>query len=55
MKVAVEKWFGTWRATVVQGCQKFTIGYEGNKREAEFMARMFRIALKNHDKEKSKC
>jgi hypothetical protein len=55
MKITVEKYFGEWNATATQGCQKFHIGYgSDDKQDAEFMAKMFRIALKRHDKAKAK-
>ena len=43
-----------YRAQVSQGCQSFRIGYEGTKVEAKWWAKMFRKALKNHDRAKGK-
>ena len=54
MKITIEKRFGNRRAIVLtQGHQRFDLDdYEAaNKREAEWFAKMFRIALANHDAE----
>ena len=55
MKITVDRFFGKWIASATQGSQKFYIGDGSPDKEvAEFMARMFRKALKNHDRAKSK-
>ena len=53
MIVTVEKHFGNWAVSIVQGHQGFHLNsIEGaSKAEAEWMAKMFRKALKTHDKE----
>ena len=51
MKVSVEKHFGEWSVSLVQGHQGFYIARGGTKAETLWMARMFRIALANHDEE----
>ena len=53
MIVTVEKHFGNWAVSIVQGHQGFHLNsIEGTpKAEAECMAKMFKIALKNHNKE----
>jgi hypothetical protein len=43
-------WNKKYVVTLTQGRQSFTIDYEGTLEEARWMARMFRIALKRHDK-----
>jgi hypothetical protein len=52
MIVTVEKHFGNWAVSIVQGHQGFHLNsIEGaSKPEAEWMAKMFRKALKAHDK-----
>ena len=52
MVVTVEKHFGNWAVSIVQGHQGFHLNsIEGTpKAEAEWMAKMFRKALKAHDK-----
>jgi hypothetical protein len=42
---------GGWRTWVMQGCQYFTIAERPNKEDALWMAKMFKIALKNHNNE----
>ena len=50
---------GGWRGNNVyeveltQGPQSFKLEYMGTKADAEWMAKMFRRALRNHDKEKA--
>ena len=53
MIVTVEKHFGNWAVSIVRGHQGFHLNsIEGaSKAEAEWMAKMFKIALKNHNKE----
>lgn len=51
MKVAVIQLGTQFQAEIQQGVQGFRIGYPGTKQEASFMARMFRVALKDHNKE----
>lgn len=36
---------------LIQGTQGFRLDYRGSRAECRWMARMFRIALKNHDLE----
>lgn len=38
-----------WTVKLVQDHQSFKLGYRGTKRDCEWYARMFRIALKRHD------
>jgi hypothetical protein len=51
MKIGVEKRFGVWGVSIVQGRLQFHIPHENTKAYAEWMAKMFRIALRNHDAE----
>lgn len=39
---------------IQQGVQYFRLDYSGSRKDAMWMALMFRKALKSHDKEKSK-
>lgn len=41
-----------WTVRIVQGYQSFHLNYLGTKTEARWMARMFRVALANHDSQK---
>jgi len=43
-----------YQAQVSQGYQSFRIGYEGTEVEAKWWAKMFRKALKAHDRAKGK-
>jgi hypothetical protein len=44
---------GKWQARVKQGVQSFDVGVaRDSKEEAQWFAKMFRLALRNHDKEK---
>ena len=51
MVVTVEKHFGNWAVSIVQGHQGFHLNsIEGaSKAEAEWMVKMFRKALKAHN------
>jgi hypothetical protein len=40
---------GKWEVEISQSHQYFTLDYHASKRDALWMARMFRIALKKHD------
>ncbi len=41
-----------WTVEVKQGCQSFRLDYEDEERiNADWYAKMFRQALKNHDEE----
>ena len=53
MKITVDQVLGKWIASATQGSQKFYIG-DGSpdKEDAGLCARMFRKALKNHDRAK---
>ena len=51
MEVTVEKHFGEWSVSIVQGHQAFHLPHGNTKADAEWMARMFCIALENHNKE----
>ena len=52
----VDSWRGgSYTVKLTQGVQSFRLCYEGNKSDVEWYAKMFRKALKKHDKEKSKC
>ena len=53
MKVSVEKHLGEWAVRIVQGNQRFHLRLGMTKADAQWMAKMFRIALHNHDKEKN--
>jgi hypothetical protein len=49
MKITVEKhWGSTWSVVLNQGCQTFYMDKE-SRQEARWYAKMFRIALNNHD------
>ena len=56
MRVTIKYSYGVYpheigyQAVAQQGCQSFRLGYVGSKVEANFMARMFRIALERHDR-----
>jgi hypothetical protein len=55
MKVeVVEGWsgFNSYKVRLSQGSQSFKLNSEGTKQEAEWMAKMFRKALKAHDRAK---
>ena len=43
---------GLWTVRLDQGAQRFTLAVERNKAEAQWYARMFRLALKRHDEAK---
>lgn len=51
MEVTVEKHFGKWGIAIVQGYQRFHLPHGNTKADAEWMARVFRIAIENHNKE----
>lgn len=55
MKIKVVKNWGEWSVQITQGCQTFHADFYGDREttqeEAQYMARMFRTALKNHDAE----
>ena len=53
MKITIEKRLGKlWAIVLTQGHQSFDMDYEATNRiDAEWFARMFRIALANHDAE----
>jgi hypothetical protein len=40
-----------YKVEIQQGSQHFTLEYYGPQKECEWMAHMFRIALKNHNNE----
>ena len=53
MKVDIvggDRW---WYVRLTQGVQSFRLDYMGTKADAEWMAKMFRRALRNHNKEKA--
>ncbi len=52
MKVTVEN---SWRGPTIkltQGHQSFNLDYSGTLEDCRWYAKMFRIALKNHDAER---
>jgi len=51
MKATVKKTGkrGEWKVEIQQGHQYFTLDYFAPKKECEWMAKMFRTALKDHD------
>jgi hypothetical protein len=54
MKIKVVKDFGEWSVEIKQGHQAFRLGIgDEDKAGAEWFAKMFRKALKNHDEEKN--
>ena len=54
MKVTVEGLDNIYTVRVAQGNQRFKLDYEGPRDECLWYARMFRKALKAHDKEQAK-
>lgn len=55
MKVTIGKRFSLPRmftVILIQGNQRFSLNFQGPKDEAEWMAKMFRKAIRNHDKER---
>ena len=52
MKVTVEKHWENYRVTLTQKNQEFLL-YNGTEDECLWYAKMFRIALKNHDDEQA--
>lgn len=55
MKVYLEKkGRGKWEVVINHGVQYFRLGSVGPKEHALFLAKMFRHALKAHDKSKQK-
>jgi len=53
MKVSVKRHLGEWAVRIVQGNQRFHLRLGMTKADAQCMAKVFRIALHNHDKEKN--
>jgi hypothetical protein len=53
MKVKIEKHWGHNAVSLTQGNQQFFLDYAGSIAECRWYARMFRIALKNHDAEQT--
>lgn len=53
MKVSVVRHHGEWGVKLSHGVQSFLLAYGGTKAECVWYARMVRLALEAHDREKA--
>ena len=47
MKTGIEKQAGKWRVIFTQGVQTFTLDFEGNKKECQWMQARLNECFKN--------